>query len=312
MSASSASSTLPARLPVAAAAPRVVDPEVVTASDQYFPMHRGVDPASYERVVGVARTALDGLAPVVLVNRRVDSTLRMFDRPVDEPIDTIHTSTPDGVLGVARRVARRVSEQWHGTFGTGENEGRTVFGSTRFVPVEDAARGAGAVLEALARQGEVGVGAYGPVTLLVHDAALDGRTTFAARDTAKGVTRVGDRAHLPEIVAERIERGAPGAPSFTRLAAAPAAEAVQLLRTWLTGDGLAQREGYIEAQLRGLTPSGLAGVHVAHAYDGPVMKKIDPGALPDAGATASLRTGAERLGVAFSEVVPATTPRATD
>jgi hypothetical protein len=308
MSASSASSSLPTRavaVPVAAT-PRVVDPEVVAAQDRYFPMHRGVDPAAYDHVVDAARTALDGLEPVVLVNRRVDSTLRMLDRPVDEPIDTIHTSTPGGLVGSARRIARRLSEQWHGTFGTGPNRGRTVFGSTRFVPVADARLGAEAVFDALARQGEVGVGAYGPVALLVRSDALDGRTTFAARDTAKGVTRVGDRAHLPEIVAERIERGAPGAPSFATLARSPATEAAALLRTWLTGDGLASREGYIEAQLRSLTPSALAGLHVSHAYDGPVMKKIDPGALPDAASTERLRAGTARLGIAFSEVAPRT------
>lgn len=305
MSVSSASSALlPARLPVAAAAPRVVDPEVASASDRYFPMHRGTDPATYRRVVDVAEQALDGLAPVVLVNRRTDNALRTLEGPTDAPLDTIHTSTPPGLLGTARRVARRLSEQWHGTFGTGDNQGRTVFGSTRFVPVEDARRGAAAVLEALAKQGEVGVGAYGPVTLLVRPSAIDGRTTFAARDTAKGVTRVTDQEHLAEVVAERIERGAPGAPSFRSLAEAPAAEAARTLRAWLTGDGLAQREGYIEAQLRSLTPGELDGVHVSHAYDGPVMRKIDPGPLPDAASTDRLRASADRLGIAFSDVAP--------
>jgi hypothetical protein len=305
MSVSSASSITPGpALPVASTPSRAPDPEVAAATARDAPMHPDTDHSTFERVVDIARRALEDLTPVVVVNRRADTALAMFDGDAASPVDTIHTAAPPGLVGSARRVGRRVSEQLHDTFGTGENQGRTVFGSTRFVGTSDAMRGARAVLDSLVRQGEVGVGAYGPVALLVRPASLPGRTTFAARDTALGITRVADEHHLPQIVAERLARGVPGAPTPNELAGGPIAEGVRKLRAWLTGDGLARRDGYIEAQLRGLTLGDFEGVHVSHAYDGPVMKKIDPGPLPDADATARLRSRAERLGMAFSDAAP--------
>jgi hypothetical protein len=288
-----------------ASPPRPADPEVAAATARYSPMHPDTDRSTFERVVDVARSALDGLQPVVVVNRRVDNALRLVAGAPDAQVDTIHTVTPPGLKGTARRTGRMVSEELHHTHGTGEFEGRTVFGSTRFVGTADAKAGADAVLASLVGQGEVGVGAYGPVAMLVRPQALEGRATFAARDTALGVTRVSDASRLPEIVAERIARGVPGAPSANELASTPVHDAVAQLRAWLTGDGLARRDGYIEAQLRGLEVGDFGGVHVAHAYDGPVMKKIDPGPLPDQEATERLRAGAARLGMAFSDAAPA-------
>lgn len=283
---------------------RPADPEVAAATARYSPMLPGTDRSNFDRVVDVARSALEGLEPVVVVNRRVDNALRLVGGTPDAPVDTIHTVTPPGLGAAARRTGRMVSEELHRTHGTGSFDGRTVFGSTRFVGASDARRGADAVLAALVRQGEVGVGAYGPVALLVRPQALEGRATFAARDTALGVTRVSDHSHLPQIVAERIARGVPGAPTVEELATSPVQQAVTRLRSWLTGDGLARRDGYIEAQLRGLAVGDFHGVHVAHAYDGPVMKKIDPGPLPDEAATQRLRDGAARLGMAFSDAPP--------
>jgi hypothetical protein len=283
------------------APPRPADPEVASATTRYAPMTPGTDRPTFDRLVGVARTALDGLAPVVVVNRRADATLYSFEQAPAEPLLTIHTLTPPGLSGEARRLGRLATERLHGTHGTGDNAGQTVFGSTRFVGTADARAGAASVLSALARQGDVGVGAYGPVSLLVRPDALEGRTTFAARDTAKGITRVSDASHMPEIVAERIARGVPGAPTVDELVSSPAARAARLLRTWLTSDGPARRDGYIEAQVRTLRPTDFAGMHVAHAYDGPVMKSISPGALPDESVTARLHDAATRLGLAFAD-----------
>jgi hypothetical protein len=280
---------------------RAPDPEVAAATARYAPMTPNTDRPTFDRLVGVARSALDGLTPVVVVNRRADATLYSLEQAPAEPLLTIHTSTPPGLSGEARRIGRLATEKLHGTHGTGDNEGRTVFGSTRFVGTADARAGAASVLAALGRQGEVGVGAYGPVSLLVRPDALVGRTTYAARDTAKGVTRVSDASHMPEIVAERIARGVPGAPSVGQLVTSPADRASRLLRSWLTSDGLARRDGYIEAEVRTLRPTDFAGMHVAHSYDGPVMKSISPGALPDASVTARLHDAAARLGLAFTE-----------
>lgn len=262
-------------------------------------MHPNVDETSFERIVDVARDALDGLTPVVLVNRRVDSATRTLESTLETRIPTIHTSTPPGLQGTARRTGRMVSERLHDTYGTGELQGNTVFGSTRFVGVEDARGGAMSVLSALRSQGTVGVGAYGPVALLVRPGSLQGRTTFAARDTALGITRVTDDSHLPEVVAERIARGVPGAPTAASLAAAPAHDAVRQLRAWLTSDGLSRRDGYIEAQVRGLRTADVGGLYVAHSYDGPVMQKIDPGPLPSASQRHRLERAADKLGIAF-------------
>lgn len=281
---------------------RAPDPEVAAATARYRPMHPGVDDSRFARLVDVARSALDGLTPVVLVNRRADSALQSLEAGADAPFPTIHTATPPGLLGAARRTARLVTESLHDTHGTSPLQGQTVFGSTRFVGTADARAGAHAVLSALERQGTVGVGAYGPVSLLVHPSALRGRTTFAARDTALGVTRVTDASNLANVVAERIVRGVPGAPTPAQLdAPTPLADAARALRSWLTGDGLARRDGYIEAQVRGLSPRDLGGLHVAHSYDGPVMKKISPGPLPDESMTARIAAAARRLGLAVAE-----------
>jgi hypothetical protein len=281
---------------------RAPDPEVAAATARYQPNHPGIDRSRFSRLVDVATSALDGLTPVVLVNRRVDSALQTLEADPDAPFPTIHTATPPGLLGVARRTARHVTESLHDTHGTSPLEGRTVFGSTRFVGTADSRAGAHAVLDALGRQGDVGVGAYGPVSLLVHPTALEGRTTFAARDTAMGVTRVTDASNMPHVVAERIARGVPGAPTPAQLdEPTPLADAARTLRSWLTGDGLARRDGYIEAQVRGLSPRDLGGVHIAHTYDGPVMKKIKPGPLPDAPLTARIANAARRLGLAVAE-----------
>ena len=280
---------------------RAPDPEVAAATARYRPTHPGTDGSTFARLVDVARSALDGLAPVVLVNRRVDSALQALEAGADTPIPTIHTSSPPGLLGVARRTGRKITETLHDTHGTGPMQGRTVFGSTRFVGTADARAGANAVLAALGHQGTVGVGAYGPVSLLVHPSALEGRATFAARDTALGVTRVTDASNMPYVVAERIARGVPGAPTPAQLdEPTPLADAARSLRAWLTGDGLARRDGYIEAQVRGLSPGHLGGLHVARSYDGPVMRKIDPGPVPDESMTARITAAAKRLGLAVA------------
>lgn len=290
-------------VPTAATASRRLapDPEVVAATARYAPLHPDIDRASFERVVGVAREALDGLAPVVVVNRRVDVALQALEAAPDALVPTIHTDTPPGLQGTARRTGRMVSERLHDTFGTGELQGRTVFGSTRFVDTSDARAGATAVLEALRRQGDVGVGAYGPVAMLLRPEAVAGRTTFAARDTALGMTRVTDASNLPQVVAERIARGVPGAPTAATLAAAASDDAVRRLRAWLMTDGLARRDGYIEAQVRGLRMADVAGIHVAQGYDGPVMRKLDPGPPPDASAAERLERAASRLAITLDE-----------
>ncbi|MCW2928243.1 MAG: hypothetical protein JWM86_2211 [Thermoleophilia bacterium] len=284
---------------------RSPDPQVAAATASYRPMPPETDPSHFGHVVDIARDALAGLVPVVLVSRRVDTALATLSGAPDADMPTIHTVPPPGVKGASRRVGRMLSERLHETHGTGPNAGRTVFGSTRFVGTADAQAGAAAVLAALARQGDVGVGAYGPVSMLVHPDALAGRTTFAARDTALGMTRVTDATHLPEVVAERIARGVPGAPSTAQLVGASRLDATRSLRDWLTSDGPSRRDGYIEAQVRGLAPADLDGVHLARSYDGPVMKKIDPGPLPTDADAARLSGLAAKLGLAFSDAATA-------
>ncbi|MCW2923485.1 MAG: hypothetical protein JWM98_889 [Thermoleophilia bacterium] len=264
-----------------AGAARAPDPQVAQATERYRPNHVGVDEAQFGRVVDIARESLEGLAPVIVVNRRMDDATQTLARAGEETLGTIHTSPPPGVLGTARRAARTVTEKLHLTHGTGENVGRTVFATTRFVGTQDAAAGARGVLEALERQGSVGVEAYGPVSLIVPVSQVEGRATFAARDTAKGVTRVTGTPHLPEVIAERLARGADHAPTIDSLVSQPRAAAVDALRGWLLGPSLARRDSYVEAQVRGLAIEDIAAVHVSGKLrPEDAFKNIDAGAAP--------------------------------
>lgn len=275
-------------------------PEVMRAAERYEPRRPGhVDAASFDRVRSIAQEALAPLAAVVVVNRRLDSASRLLEAGRAAEFDTIHTATPAGPIGVARRAARLLTEHLHDTHGAGADAGRTVFGSTRFVGVEDTAAGAAGVLAALQRQGAVGVTGYGPVSFLVDGDATWNRTTFAAEDTALSRHRVGHGSQLPDIVAERLALATAGSPPVDELLAVPATAAAGRVREWLTSDALASDDGYIEAQVRGLRVDDVAALHVAPDVPGADgLRTIDPGAAPDAGTTARLLDQGRSLGLA--------------
>ncbi len=276
-------------------------PEVARAAGRYEPrLPGGLDRASFTKLRSISWDALAPLEAVVVVNRRVDSAADLLGRGAAASFDTIHTRTPPGFIGAARRAARYVTERLHDTHGSGDDAGRTVFGSTRFVGVDDVAAGAAGVLAALRRQGEVGVTGYGPVSFVVDGDTTWHRTTFAAEDSAASTGRVGHGAQLPDIVAERIALATAGTPPVDELLSAPQHVAAQRVREWLQSDALARDDGYIEAQVRGLGMRDIAAMHVATtapaAEDG--SRTIDPGALPDAAATAQLVEQARELGLA--------------
>lgn len=233
------------------------------------------------QLVDVARDALDGLEPVVVVNRRIDvAASQVAGAAVDDPFPTIHDDPRGDVKTATQRLLRVVKERVRGVHGEGEDAGRTVYGSVRFVPAEDARSGADAIVAALRRQGDPGVRAYGPVSFVTDPAAIAGRTTYAADDTGATLARIRDRTELACVVAERLERSQPidGTPRVERLLALQPAAARDAVRGWLLSDALAHHDGYVEAQVRRLAPKDVLAVLVdERPRDVARRMAIDPG-----------------------------------
>lgn len=239
-------------------------------------------PSPRARLDAIARDALSGLTPVVVVNRRADVALDQVDGASDEPFPTIHTDGRTDLETTMRRAYRSVNEQVRDTHGHGDDAGHTVYGSVRFVAAEDAAAGAERVIDALMSQGDVGVRAYGPVSFVLAPDAMRERATFAADDT--GVTMA--RVHAPEdiatVVADRLERGTPTAPSVERLLQMPSRAAQDAVRGWLLTDDVGGSTGYMEAQVRRFTPGDVFAAVVDARDAASVVRRdqVDPGTTP--------------------------------
>jgi hypothetical protein len=263
-------------------------------------------PTPSPALTAIARSALQGIEPVVVVNRRIDNAISTLDRAPDATFETIHTSDRPGFTNSSQRVIRRLIEQHRGTYGEGDLAGRTVYGSVRFVPSQDATQGATSVLDALQLQGEVGVRAYGPISLVVDPRRADARTTYSPDDTGASFARAFAEPDISAVVAERITRGAEGLPKANQLVAMPPAAAADAIRGWLLSDQLAKPGNYMEAQVRGLTPGDLLG-GVAYSQgsgDAPRIHTINPGAAPKADELDALALLTDRLGIPLRRVEP--------
>lgn len=255
---------------------------------------RGVPPG----IVAVASAALDGLEPVVVVNRRVDVASAQVSGTADDPFPTIHDDVRRDVKTSAQRAVRSVRERILGVHGDGADAGRTVYGSVRFVPTEDAAAGTDAVVAALRLQGDPGVRAYGPVSFVADPEAIAERTTFAADDTGVSLARIRGRDELATVVAERLARSQElaGTPKLERLLALEPAAARDAVRGWLLSGALAHHDGYVEAQVRRLAPKDVLAV-VLDERGGVTERRpgIDPGAPPDTYDASRLEQDLRRL-----------------
>jgi hypothetical protein len=248
-----------------------------------------------------AAEALAGLTPVVVVNRRADVAAELLQGPPDRPFPTIHDDPGQAPRTLLRKAVRSANERVRGTHGTGDDAGRTVYGSVRFVASEDAAAGADSVVAALRRQGDVGVRAYGPVSFVADPDRIAARTTFAADDSGATLARVRPPQQLADVVVERIGRsqGRPGVPDLTQLQQLPAGAASDAVRGWLLSADLAHSDGYIEAQVRRLAPQDVLAAVIDLRDDAAIERRtmIDPGAVPDADSVQHLRGQLDRLGV---------------
>jgi hypothetical protein len=246
------------------------------------------------KLVSIAADALTGVEPVVVVNRRVDTALTQLSAPPDTPFATLHDDARSDPKTRFRKVVRGVNERVRGTYGEGAAAGHTTYGSVRFVPTSDAARGAEAVVAALRDQGDVGVRAFGPVSFIADPDSIAGRTTFAADDTGATLAPVRGADELATVVAERIVRSAgrdgPDPAYLESLAPQAARDAV---RGWLLSSELARSDNYIEAQVRRLTTADLlAGVVDLRGDAGVQLRKmIEPGPVPDAADSDAIARG---------------------
>lgn len=245
----------------------------------------------------IAGDALTGLTPLVVVNRRVDIAQRQVDASSDTPFPTIHGDPRTDAATLARRAVRYVNEHVRGTYGDGDAAGHTTYGSVRFVPTEDVAAGAQAIVGELQRQGSAGVRAYGPVTFVTDPEDIATRTTFAADDTGATLARVRTRDELPTVVAERIERsGGVGDTPLADLLAMPRSAASDAVRGWLLSNAVGTDSSYIEAQVRRLTPSDVLAAVVDLRGTDDVQRRwlIDPGSSPAQADVERLRSSLDR------------------
>lgn len=237
--------------------------------------------AQHARLADIAATALTGLEPLVVVNRRMDTAIAQVNGEADRPFPTIHTDGRRDLRTSINRLTRAVTERVRGTHGTGADAGHTVYGSVRFVTADDARSGAMSVVDALQRQGDVGVRAYGPVSFIANPEAIGDRTTFASDDTGFTTAPVRPRSELPTVVAERLLRsdGVASAPDVTRLLQLTDAAASDAVRGWLLSSDLGRSDGYIEAQVRRLAPHDVLATAVDERDTSQVTRLfgIDPG-----------------------------------
>jgi len=254
----------------------------------------------------IAEQAVDGLAPVVVVNRRVDTALEQVAAPADRPFTNIHDVRDAGTRTQLRQAWRETNERIRGTFGEGRDAGHTVYGSVRFVEEADARRGADAVLDALQEQGDVGVRAYGPVSFVLDDEAMHERATFAADDTGVTLATVRPPEDIARVVAERIARNEPddAGPTVEELLALPHGAATDAVRGWLLSDAVGGSSGYMEAQVRRMTNDDVAAAFVDTSDPTSVTRRegVDPGAAPDADAADAIADALD---------VPVETPQAS-
>jgi hypothetical protein len=259
-------------------------------------------PPPRSNLAAIATEALTGLTPVVVVNRRLDVALAQVDGAADRPFTTLHSDPRTDVHTSVRRLVRSVNERVRDTYGDGDAAGHTAYGSVRFVPTEDARAGAESVVDALRRQGDPGVRAFGPVSFVVDPDATDGRVSFAADDTGGTLAPVRTAAELANVVAERLERSqgeSELAPDIARLATLPPAAARDAVRGWLLSDDLGRSDGYIEAQIRRLAPRDVlaAVVDTRDMQDVERRFAIDPGAAPAPRDVEQLDRQLTRLGI---------------
>lgn len=256
--------------------------------------------STIDRLTGIAAQAVDGLTPVVVINRRIDTALQNVGDDAATPFSTIHTSPAQDAVTAVRRTSRAVIERARGTHGEGDDAGRTVFGSVRFVAADDAAAGADAVLTALQAQGDPGVRAYGPVSLVANPQQVNQRTTIASDDTGATLARVRELDELPHVIAERLKRsnGTSGS-TVKELLTLPPASAQQAVRNWLLSDALAKSDSYIEAQIRRVAPNDLLGSVIDARAGAQVVRRpaIDPGASPSQAQVDALMGALQRHGI---------------
>lgn len=258
------------------------DAEVELARTQYRPEFGSLGPRDAERAQSLVTDAIGGLQPRVVVHRW-DDTLDGFFAGRDPWLGTIHDQRPPGLVGAAQERVRALREQWRGMYGSGDRSGHTVYGSVQFTPIDASDPSA-----------PRGVSAFGDVRLELKSSVFD-RTTVSAADTGYGMSkvRVAPMDRLPEVVTERLARthgfvidpmshsmAAPAIGGATDgaerriellqlLDLEPRAEAVRVIRDYLSSDALAAGPGVIEAQVRGVTRSDLASVRRLHAVTEP-------------------------------------------
>ncbi len=248
----------------------------------------------------IASDALQGLAPVVVVNRRSDTATAMIGANSDAPFPTIHDDTRTTPTALAQRTFRGAWERVRGIYGDGADAGHTIYGSVRFVGADDVAAGADAVVAALAKQGSVGVRAFGPVSLVAAPSAIADRTTYAGDDTGATLVRVRESEDLPKAIVDRLDRlqGSGAGPQVGELLQSTHQAAVDTVRSWLQSSALADSRGYIEGQVRGMSAKDLiaAVVDMRPLDDSQHRSMITPGDAPTADQIATLANSLARIG----------------
>jgi hypothetical protein len=259
--------------------------DVVAARDtftltNYAPI--GVKKDELSKGGALVKEALGELGePHIFVNRSLRSALRLLQKGGE--FTTIHDKPKDPKLGADSRAeieayltGRRHHEQSLGTYGEGELEGRTVYGSLGFSEQIGAELWEDGILTAAKAKAEpdsthlnAGIALTGGAVTFVLKAEENERSTFLPSDTydTHGEKPVAEE-HLPFAIWANI--GTKGDSYFNSdqgsqvLLQLPKDQAIHGIKRFLTSEAI--NRGYMEAQVRGATLDDVERIVVRRKY----------------------------------------------
>lgn len=284
-------------------------PEVVAAAASYEPRFGSLGADDARRAQVLIGDALSDLGPSrVQVNRSIEQAIQFLRSDTRMPT-AFDDDFPDDPKWAPYMERRRRVEVDKGIHGVGEEAGRTVYGGVQVSDVVHPEVGAARI--------NTGVTNYGEVSLVLRPEVVAARTSFLPNDSFYADAKLGAAENLPDVVLERVlrnfkvvrERSGESSPwldipaatlrqRFSAILSLDDDSAKHALREHLVSDAFTRH--YIEAQVRGLTPTDIAEVRVETSPAlAPPWRNGDARGSVAARAIDELRGLAESVGASF-------------